>query len=256
MQASQAYIRIRNSEVFFETSGRGDPLLLLHGGLGTVEDFASNTRELAKHFKVIAFERPGHGHTADIEEPFSFDLMVGYTIDFIQAFKMGPMNILGWSDGAIISLLIAISRPDLVSRMICVSGSFDTSYYTPKTVEWLRSVTSESFRKDMPTLAKRYDDASPDGPAHFSIVLKKTMEMWLNEPNIPREELAKISVPVMIMAGDKDVIPVEYSVRLFRSIRNAKLQIVAGATHWLLSEKPEVTNAAIIDFLGEERAKE
>jgi len=87
---------------------------LLHGGLGTVQDFASQTPELAKHFKVVAFERPGHGHTADTNEPFSFSVMAEYTVGFIEALGLGPTNLVGWSDGATISLLVVIGRSDLV----------------------------------------------------------------------------------------------------------------------------------------------
>lgn len=249
VQTTAAYLPIRNSQIFFEIAGDGEPLLLLHGGLGTVEDFASQRPELAKHFKVVAFERPGHGHTADTGEPFSYAIMTGYTIDFIEALKLGAMNLVGWSDGAIISLLVAISRPDLVKRMICVGGNFDTSFYTARIRESLRSTTPESFRKAEATMAKRYDDASPDGPAHFSTVLEKTMKMWSSEPNIAREELAKIAIPTMIMAADRDVMPLEHTVELFRSIKNSELYVVPGTTHRLLSEKPEATNMAIIDFL-------
>src|SRR3989442_1827544 len=118
---------MKNSRIYYETSGAGEPLLLLHGGFGTVEDFASQTPELAKHFRVVSFERPGHGHTADNAAPFSFDTMATGTVDFIEALKLGSTNLLGWSDGAIIALLVAISRRDLVKRLVCIGGLFDTN---------------------------------------------------------------------------------------------------------------------------------
>jgi pimeloyl-ACP methyl ester carboxylesterase len=126
----------------------------LHGGLGTVEDFASQTPELAKHFKVIAFERPGHGHTADTVEPFSFDTTAAYTADLIEALKLGPTNLVGWSDGAITTLQVAMSRPDLVKRLVCVSGLFNPNAQSQEDLNWVRSLTPESFRKIMPTLAR------------------------------------------------------------------------------------------------------
>ena len=147
MSVSQAYLRIRGSQTFYQTSGKGEPLLLLHGGFGTVEDFSSQRPELAKHFKVVAFERPGHGHTADTVKPFSFDTMAGNTVDFIEALGLGATNLVGWSDGAIIALLVAISRPDLVKRLICVSGSFDARSQPAQVLDWIRSATPESFKK-------------------------------------------------------------------------------------------------------------
>jgi pimeloyl-ACP methyl ester carboxylesterase len=249
MQPTKAYLSIRRSRIFYETSGEGEPLLLLHGGFGTVGDFASQTPELAKHFKVVAYERPGHGHTADNDEPFSYVTMSEYTADLIEALKLGPANVVGWSDGAIISLLLAISRLDLVKRVICVSGNFNTSSLTPQALDWITSATPESFRKDQPTLARQYDAVSPDGAAHFSTVFEKTKTMWLNEPNIRKEELARISAPTLVMAADRDGITAEHTLELFRSIKGAELCIVPGATHFLLSEKPDATNSAILDFL-------
>jgi pimeloyl-ACP methyl ester carboxylesterase len=249
VQTAKAYLPVRGSRIYYETSGRGEPLLLLHGGFGTVEDFASQTPELAKHFKVVAFERPGHGHTADSNGPFTFADMTECTAGFIEALKLGAPNIVGWSDGAIISLLLAISRPELVKRVVCVGANFNTDGLTPQTLNWIRSATPESFRKDQPMLAKLYDAVSPDGPAHFSTVFEKTKRLWLSEPNIRREELAKINAPTMVMAGDRDAITAKHTLELFGSIKGAQLCIIPGATHFLLSEKPDATNRSILEFL-------
>ena len=221
----------------------------MHGGFGTVEDFASQTPALAKHFKVVAFERPGHGHTADTAEPFSFDTMSAYTVDFIEELKLGTMNLVGLSDGAIIALLVAISRPDLVKRLVCVSGLFNTNAQSPEDLNWIRSLTPESFRKNMTDLVRRDYEISPDGPAHFPVVLEKTKRLWLNEPNIAKEELAKILAPTMVMAADRDAIPQEHTLELFRSIEGAQLCIIPGTTHFLMSQRPDMVNRAILDFL-------
>ena len=227
----------------------GELLLLLHGGLGTVQDFASQTPELAKHFKVVAFERPGHGHTADTNEPFSFSVMAEYTVGFIEALGLGPTNLVGWSDGATISLLVAISRPDLVKRLICVSGLFDTNAQPPRDREWIASATPESFKKNQAAIVKRYEEITPDGPAHFPVVFKKTMKMWLNEPNIEKEELSRITAPTLVMTADRDGVSAEHTLELFRTIKNSQLCVIPGATHFLLSEKPKATTGAILEFL-------
>jgi pimeloyl-ACP methyl ester carboxylesterase len=104
----------------------------------------------------------------------------------------------------------------------------------------------------MAALIKRYDEISPDGPAHFPVVFEKTKRLWLNEPNIAKEELAKISAPTMIMAGDRDAIPMEHTLELFRSIKGSQLCIIPGTTHFLLSQKPDMVNRAILGFLTTE----
>jgi len=249
VQAAEAYLRIRGSQIFYQTSGDGEPLLLLHGGFGTVEDFSSQIPELSKHFRVVAFERPGHGHTADTKEPFSFDTMTEYAIDFIEALGLGPTNLLGWSDGAIIALLISISRPDFVKCLISVGGMFNTSSVPSQDQDWIRKATPESFRKSQPMLVRRYDEASPDGPAHFPVVFEKTKRLWLTEPDIQKEELAKITAPTLVMAGDRDAIIPEHTLELFKSIKGAQLSVIPGTTHFLLSEKPATANRVILEFL-------
>ncbi|HYY92361.1 MAG TPA: alpha/beta hydrolase [Candidatus Dormibacteraeota bacterium] len=244
-----SYLEIGKGRVFYEMSGSGESLLLLHGGFGTNEDFADQAPEFVKHFRVVAFERSGHGHSADTDQEFSFDQMAADTITLIEKLNLGPVNIVGWSDGAVVAFLVAISRPDLVKRIVSVGGLFNTSSLTPQDVAWLRGATPESFRKAEPSIVARYERVSPDGPEHFPIVFKKTIRMWLNEPNISKEDLAKIAAPTLIMAGDRDATTHEHTLELFRSIKNAELCIVPGASHFLLSEKSEFANRVILDFL-------
>jgi len=171
----------------------------------------------------------------------------------LRASKLRATNLVGWSDGAITALLVAISRPDMVKRFVCVSALFDTKAQSPEDLNWIRSLTPESFRKAGSPLVKRYDEISPDGPGHFPVVVEKTKRLWLNEPNIAKEELAKISAPTMVMAADRDAIPIEHTLELFRSIKGAQLCIIPGTTHFLLSEKPDMVNNAILKFLTAEK---
>lgn len=249
LQTSDSYLQIGKARVFYETRGTGEPVLLLHGGFGTNEDFANQTAELAKRLRVVAFERSGHGHSPDIHEEFSFDTMAKETIELIEKLNLGPVNIVGWSDGAVVAFLVAICRPDLVKRIVSVGGLFNTNSLAPQDIAWLRGATPESFRKAEPSVVARYQNASPEGPDHFPVVFKKTIRMWLNEPKISKEDLGRITAPTLVMAGDRDATTHEHTLELFRSIKNAELCIVPGTTHFLLSEKPALANRVVLDFL-------
>jgi pimeloyl-ACP methyl ester carboxylesterase len=249
VETDESYLSIGKARVFCEIRGAGEPVLLLHGGFGTNEDFSGQIPELTRRFKVVAFERPGHGHSPDTHELFSFDVMARETIELVEKLHLGPVNLVGWSDGAVVAFLIVISRPDLVRRIVSVGGLFNSNSLAPQEVVWLKAATPESFRKVEPSAVARYEHLSPDGPDHFPVVFKKTIRMWLSEPNIPKEDLGKIEAPTLIMAGDRDATTQEHTLELFRSIKNAELCIIPGATHFLLSEKPEMANRVILDFL-------
>ncbi|OLD56615.1 hypothetical protein AUI46_00265 [archaeon 13_1_40CM_2_52_13] len=104
-------------------------------------------------------------------------------------------------------------------------------------------------------MVKRYEEATPDGPAHFPVVFEKTKRLWLTEPDIQREELTKITAPTLVMFGDRDAVIPEHTLELFRSIKGAQLCVIPETTHFLLSEKPRIANKVILEFLQQKAKK-
>src|SRR3954454_13047340 len=107
------YVDINGVNTWYDEVGSGEPLILLHGGLCTNETWGSQMPTLAEHFRVLAPERRGHGHTADVEGPLNYTAMATDTIGFLDNVVGGPACLVGWSDGAIVGLLVAQERPDL-----------------------------------------------------------------------------------------------------------------------------------------------
>jgi len=240
--------------MYYEEHGEGEPLLLMHGGFCTVEIFSRLTPELANHYKVILPERRGHGRTADVEGPISYDLMAQDTIAFMEATGIISAHMVGHSDGANVGILVAMSRPDLVRKFVFISGNFDVNGLTKETLAFFQSATPETF-EHVPTLAKlveMYKQTTPDGPEHFPIVFEKLKRMMLEEPKIPPQNLSRITAPTLIMAGDRDVIALEHTIEMFRAIPKAQLCIVPGSSHALILEKPLFVVQAILDFLANE----
>ena len=112
------YLQLENGglKTWWDEQGVGEPLVLLHGGLTTNATWAAQMSDFAAHFRVIAPERRGHGHTPDVEGPLSYDAMAADTIAFVTALVGGPAHLVGWSDGGIVGLLVAMARPDLVAQ--------------------------------------------------------------------------------------------------------------------------------------------
>jgi pimeloyl-ACP methyl ester carboxylesterase len=242
-----AYVEIGGLKTWYDEQGKGDPLVLLHGGLVTNDTWGPQMADFGARFHVLAPERRAHGHTPDVEGPLSYDDMATDTIGFLETVVGGPAHLVGWSDGGIVGLLVAMGRPDLVRKLVAISANFDTNGATPEAAGALESMTPES--EDTAMFRQMYEAASPDGPEHWPLVFGKMMEMLTTQPNLTPADLARIGAPTLVVAGDDDVISIEHTTTLYRAIPNAELAVVPGTSHTLTMEKPELVNRIILDFL-------
>ena len=242
-----SYVEIGELKTWYDEQGSGEPLVLLHGGISTNETWGAQMPDFGARFRVIAPERRGHGHTPDLEGPLSYDVMANDTIGFLEAVVGDPAHLLGWSDGGIVGLLVAMARPDLVRKLAVISANFDPSGVVPHAMEGLTSMTAGS--DDLAVFRTSYEAASPDGPEHWPVVFAKFQKMVSTQPNITVEQLGAISAPTLVLAGDDDMISLDHTSALFRAIPNSELAVVPGTSHSLPMEKPELVNRLILDFL-------
>ncbi len=262
-------VSINGTDIYYEIHGSGEPVLLLHGGFCSIEMMRPQIEALASDYTVYAPERPGHGRSPDVAGPISYAQSVADTLDYLDAMGVQRPHIVGFSDGAIIGLTIALQHPGRLRSLVAISGNLDPSGFVDgliaddtaeetadspdPAIETAASVTpadetAEEIALD-PTRVI-YNALSPDGPEHADVVLDKLLHLWTYEPNIPADELAGISAPVLIMAGDRDVIKPEHSRLMAFSIPQGQLCIVPGASHALLDERPEFVTFAVQDFLA------
>ncbi len=115
---------------WYDEHGAGDPLVLMHGGLEDARFFAPNIDALAERFHVYTPERRGHGHTPDVDGPITYQLMADDTIGFLETVVGEPADLVGHSDGAFVAMLVAMQRPELVKRLVMISGGFNASQRT------------------------------------------------------------------------------------------------------------------------------
>jgi len=159
-------------------------------------------------------------------------------------------HLVGYSDGAIVGMLLAMSRPDLVEKFVSISGGFDVNGMTREALAYFQSLAPETFPRQ---LVQMYKQTTPDGPEHFPLVFEKIKRMWLEEPKIPPQNLSRITAPTLVISGDRDVIALEHTIELFRAIPKAQLCIVPGSSHMLVLEKPGLVAQVVLDFLAEEK---
>src|SRR5215208_5386867 len=126
------YLEAGGIRTYYETAGAGGPLVLLHGGMCTAETFDGQTPALAGEFRLYVPERRGHGRTPDIEGPITYEMMAADTAAFIDAAGTGAVHLVGWSDGAVVGVLVALHRPELVRKLVVIGQYFNFEGEVPE----------------------------------------------------------------------------------------------------------------------------
>jgi len=156
-----AYADVNGLNMYYEVHGEGPPLLLLHGGLGSIpEKWIPN---FSAQFQVIAMEQMGHGHTADVvDRPFHYHDLAEDTVELMRRLAIESAAIVGYSDGGIIGLDMAIHHPEHVTKLAVTGANCRTDGYTAENLEWVRS-----FDPDAEPVSDAYAHLSPDGADHW-----------------------------------------------------------------------------------------
>jgi pimeloyl-ACP methyl ester carboxylesterase len=229
----------RVGQTWFAEYGQGPPAVLLHPGGVDARSLQMTVDGMSPYFRVYTPERRGHGRTPDVDGPMSYEAMAEDTIAFLEANIAGPVSLVGCSDGAVVALAVALRRPDLVSRLVCVAGVFHRS-------GWMNG----SDAGDVPDFIRQgYGELSPDGAGHFDVVMGKLNQMHATGPTYTAQDLAMLPTRTLIMIGDDDEVSVEHATAMYRALPQAELAVVPGTSHGLLVEKPELCNLLITDFL-------
>jgi pimeloyl-ACP methyl ester carboxylesterase/GNAT superfamily N-acetyltransferase len=236
------YVDLDGVRTWYDEHGEGEPLVLLHPGGVDSRAFGPNLDALTERFHTLLPERRGQGHTPDVEGPITFELMADDTIRFLERVVGGPARLLGVSDGAIVALLVARSRPDLVQQLVCIAGPFHLDGWIPEAID------PNSVPPDF--MATGYGEVSPDGFEHYPVVVAKLAQAHLEEPTLSVDDLGRVTCRTLVMVGDDDEITLEHAVAFYRGLPNGELAIVPGTSHGLLVEKPDLCNKIIVDFLN------
>jgi pimeloyl-ACP methyl ester carboxylesterase len=241
------YVELEGVRTWYDDQGVGSPLVLLHGGLMTNESWFAQMPVLSSEWHVYAPERRAHGRTPDVDGPISFDDMATDTIRFLESVVGEPAALVGWSHGGIVGLLVAIARPDLVSKLVVIGTGFDTKGMVFDVDDMVSGMSHDSF--EMTMMRETYSAVSPDGADHWPTVFQKITTMWTREPHIPIDDLKKLAVPVLVLVGDDDMVSLSHSVELYEALPNAALGVIPFSSHRVLMEKPDIVNPMIVDFL-------
>lgn len=237
-------IDIAGHPTWVDDRGAGDEtILLLHGGLsnsGLLLDALGDA--LTARYRVVSFDRRGHGRTADTDAPFHYADMATETIGVLDSVVGGRAHLVGWSDGGIVSLLVALRRPDLVDRMIVIGTNVHHDAVVPFDLDPSAPFATQIY--------EAYAAVSPDGGEHFGEMFERFRVMATTEPTMTPDDLAAITAPTLVMAGDDDIIRLDHTCAMYEALPAGRLAIAPGASHALPIEQPALVASLILDFLA------
>jgi pimeloyl-ACP methyl ester carboxylesterase len=237
-------------DTYYEIHGAGESLLYLHGGFNTIEMLGEILPALAQRHRVYLPERQGQGRTPDRDGPITFQSMADDTIAFFEAVGVSAAHLVGFSDGAMVALHVALQRPDLVRRLVLIGQYANPDGCPPFYAELMEQFTPDTFP---PMFRQTYDSLSPDGPEHFPVFFNKLKPNWLS-PGVPLERLGEVRSPTLVLIGDDDCVTPEHAAAMVRALpAGSQLGVVPGTSHGLPFEKPGLVNRLILDFLREEQ---
>jgi pimeloyl-ACP methyl ester carboxylesterase len=239
------YARIGPSDIWFEVTGDGDPIVLLHGGLSDGSAWGLQVPALAEHHRVFVPDRRGHGKSPDSDAPFHYDDMALETIAFLEQVVGGPAHVVGWSDGAIVSLLVSMRSPTLVRRQVLIGANFHHDGLLPGF-----EMPDDPEDEEVAALKMLYQSVAVD-PAHWPAFYAKATRLFREEPTLSVDDFSSVPTPTLVLVGDDDCVTHGHTVGLFEALPDAQLAIVPGTSHMLQLEKPDLVNRLLVDFLAE-----
>jgi pimeloyl-ACP methyl ester carboxylesterase len=231
------FFDVNGVSLYYETYGAGPPTLVLHGGLGSIASMSQQIKALSESHFVIAVDSRGHGRSTDSDAPLSYRQMSDDASKLLNDLKISRVDIVGWSDGGIIGLDLAIHHPNLVRRLVAISANYDVAGLP------------DNFLSSEPPPVSLRDRLFARDSARRSALYEKVVTMWRTQPHYTLDDLALIKAPTMIMAGEFDLIKREHTDRMARAVAASKEVIIEGASHNVPNEKPELVNADILRFL-------
>jgi pimeloyl-ACP methyl ester carboxylesterase len=256
-------VEVNGMQMYYEVSGQGQPLIVLHGAYMNIPSMGAIIPKLAATHKVYAVEFQGHGRTTDIDRPITYPNLADDVAAFMDAVGLQKADVFGYSMGAAAGLQLAIRHPDKVNKLIAASGAYDAEGWQPEFKAFIPQMTVEMF-VGMP-FAEEYRKlaANPDG---FPTLVEKLIALE-KEPMAWEADVKAIKTPVLVITGDADVATLEHSVALFRLLGGgvmgdmgkplpaSRLAVLPATSHTAVITQTDLLIAFIEPFLKGETPK-
>ena len=229
------YLKLQDTNLYYEVYGDGEPLILLHGNSGSIKDFYQQIPVLSKQYKVIAIDTRGQGKSIDSsKKDFTYKMFADDVKALADKLNFDKVNIAGWSDGGNTGLEFALKYPERLHKLITIGANA-----FPDGVD---DRLTDHFENKMLVMKELKD------PEKFNE--QRLLKIMLTQPRIAKKDLNKIASKVLVIAGDKDVIKRDHTELIAKEIPNAELKIYSNATHMIPFENADQLTTDILNFLG------
>jgi pimeloyl-ACP methyl ester carboxylesterase len=234
---------VNGIDIYYEIHGTSGPwIIFLHGGMGSALAWGNQVPVFAAHNRVLLIESRGHGRSGWDGKPILYEAMASDVVGVMDALGIAKSDVVGWSDGGIIGLILAIDYPDRVGKIVADGANTDPSGVDNDILaEVPYNIPSDRDEKIYKMLSP-----TPDRWQAFSDAIN---QMWATEPQITGK-LGQIKAKVLVMAGDHDLIKRDHTEMIAKSIPGAQLAIIPDAAHFIVWQQPEAFDAAVKAFLG------
>ncbi len=253
-----AFLELRNLQIYYELHrplgadrGGAGQLVLLNGALDTIEaDWSMHLPAFAERYRVLAYDHRGHGRTSRSPEGFgSYEMLAGDLAALLDALGIGQAHFCGFSDGGITLVAFALRYPARVRSLILTGTQYTND---ERTFGMLSKMTPDRIQTRLPEWAAQLEQLHDayHTPGYWRELLNQMTPMWMVEPNYTPEQIAQITAPTLLIAGERDNFGhIDQQVVMRRAMPYSELCILPAAGHMVMNDQPELFRLAVLDFL-------
>lgn len=250
---SSRFAKINDVKIHYKIYGTGsDALFLLHGSMECMTEWDKQLVDFSKRYKVITMDNRGHGKSTFTDRKMDYFLMSEDVLALMSVLKIDSAHIVGFGDGGIIGLYLAITHPEKVRKLVAIGANYkvDTSVVYHEVLEKVKAWDDDKVYSFVRNNFRGWPNDNM-----LTQFTSRMKTMLLTEPNLTKDDLRKIQCPTLFMTGDHDIIKQSHTSEMFESVQRGYLAVIPGTKHYPQKDKPAVVNSIIMDFLSKKFIK-
>ncbi|MCX6199420.1 MAG: alpha/beta hydrolase [Bacteroidetes bacterium] len=250
---SSRFAKINDVKIHYKIYGTGsDALFLLHGSMECMTEWDKQLVDFSKRYKVITMDNRGHGKSTFTDRKMDYFLMSEDVLALMSVLKIDSAHIVGFGDGGIIGLYLAITHPEKVRKLVAIGANYkvDTSVVYHEVLEKVKAWDDDKVYSFVRNNFRGWPNDNM-----LTQFTSRMKTMLLTEPNLTKDDLRKIQCPTLFMTGDHDIIKQSHTSEMFESVQRGYLAVIPCTKHYPQKDKPAVVNSIIMDFLSKKFIK-